>query len=79
MPYLVNINTLSSLAVLPRLINDVGNSSDMSASAALFESCGKGSMVTYLLFHALSFATPNFLAETRNIGCPNFLLSFLLR
>ena len=75
-PSLVNIDTLPLSAAL---INDVGNFSNVSDSSALLESYGKGSLVTYLLFHAPPFATPTSLAEMRNIGSPNLFLSFLLR
>ena len=78
-PSLLNMETLPPSAVLPTLINDVGNSSNVSASAALLESCGKGSFVTYLPLHAPPLATPTFLADTHNIGRPNCFLSFLLR
>ena len=77
-PSLVNIEILTLLDFLPTLINDVGNSLNVSASAALMESRGKGSLVTYLLLHAPPLATPPFLAEMHNVVRPNFFLSFLL-
>ena len=78
-PYLVKMDTLPSSSVFPTLIKDVGNSSDVSVSAALLESWGKGRLVTYVPLHTPQLVTPNFLAETRNIGRPNFFLYFLLR
>ena len=78
-PSLVNMDTLPSLSVLPTLINYVGNYLNVSDSAALLETWGKGSLVTYLSLHTPPLATPTFLAETRNIGRPKFFLSFLLR
>ena len=68
-PSLVKMDTLASSAFLPTLIRYVGNSSNMYTSAALLESCGNGSVVTYLPLQALPLANPTFLADTRNF-CP---------
>ena len=73
------MDTLPSSAVLTTLIIDVGNSLNVSASAALLESWCNGSVVMYLPFQDMTLATPTFLADTRNIGRPNVFLSFLLR
>ena len=77
--YLGKMDTLPPSDVLPTVIRDVGNYSDVSASAALLESCGNGSVVTYLPSQALPLATPTLLADKRNIGMPNYLLFFFLR
>ena len=50
-PYFVKMNTLPSSHFLPALISEVGNSSNVSASAALLKSCGNGSGVKYLPLH----------------------------
>ena len=76
---LVKMEKLPSSDALPTLINDVGNYSNVSVSAALLKNLGKGILVTYLPLHAPPSATPTFLAETRNIGRPNDFLSFLLQ
>ena len=78
-PSLVKMDTLSSSAVLPTLISNVGNYSNVSASAALLESCGNGSEVMYLPLQATPLATPTFLSDIINIGRPNYFLSFSLR
>ena len=70
------MDTLPSLAVLPTLNNDFGNSSNVSASDALLDTWGKGSLVTYLPLHVPPLATPTFLVDKRNIGRPNFFLSY---
>ena len=60
-PSLVKMDVLPSSNIFPTLIRDVGKSSNVSASAAFFDSCGKGNLVTYLLLlpppfpHLLSF------------------------
>ena len=77
-PSLVKMETLPLSAVLTTLIINVGNSSNVSDSAALLESCGNGSVVTYLPVQAPPLATPTFLADTCNIGRPKFFLSFYL-
>ena len=61
-PSLVKLDKLPLSSVLPTLINDAGNSSNVSASAALLESCGNGSVVTYLPLQAPPLATPTFLS-----------------
>ena len=78
-PYLVNMDTLPSSAVLTTLIKDVGNSSNVSDSAAMLESCGKGSLATYLPLHGPPLAMHTFLTDTRYIGRPNFFLPSSLR
>ena len=75
-PSLVKMDKLPSSAVFSTLISDVGNYSNVSASAAFLESCGNGSEVTYLALQAPSLATPTFLYDIINIGRPNFVLSF---
>ena len=72
----VNMDTLPSSAVMSTLIKYVGNYSNMSASAALLDSCRNVSLVTYLPLHAPPLATPTFLADTYNISRPNSFLSF---
>ena len=71
-PSLVKIETLPSSADFPTLISDVGNSSNVSASADMLESCGNVSVVTYLPLQAPPLSTPNFLANILNIGRTNF-------
>ena len=78
-PSLEKMDMLPSSAVFPKLIRDVVNSSNVYVSATLLESCGNGSLVTYLPLHVQPLATPTFLDDTRNIGRPNCFLSFLLR
>ena len=78
-PSLVKMDTLPSLAVLPTLISDVGNYSNVSASTALLKSCGNGSVVTYLPLLAPPLATPTLLSDILNIGRPNIILSLFLR
>ena len=73
------MDTLPSSAVFPTLISDVGNYSNVSASAALLESCGNGIVVMYLPLQATPLATPTFLSDIINIGRPNFVLYFSLR
>ena len=73
---LVKMDTFPLSAVFMTLIRDVGNYSNVSASAALLESFGNGSLVTYLPLHAPPLATPNLLADTHNIGRSNCFLSF---
>ena len=73
----VKMDTLPSSAVLSTLISDVGNSSNVSDSAALLESYRNGSLVTYLMLHAPPLVTPTFLADTRNIGKHNFFYPLL--
>ena len=77
-PSLVNMETLPSSDVLPTLMSDVSNSLNVSASATLLESCGNGSVVTYLPLQAPPLATPTFLSDILNIGRPNFFLYFSL-
>ena len=76
---LVKMDTLPSSAVLSTRISDVGDYLNVSASAALLESCRNGSVATYLPLQAPPLATPNSLSDTRNIGRPNCFLSFSLR
>ena len=71
------MDTLPLSDIFPTLISDVGDSSNVSAFAVLLESCGNGSVVTYLLLQVPSLATPNFLADTHNICRHNVFLSFL--
>ena len=73
------MDILPSSAVLHTLISEVGNSSNVSASDDLLESCGNGSEVTYLTLQAPSLDTHTFLFDILNIGRPNLVLSFLLR
>ena len=76
MPYLVKMDTLPLSYVLPTLISNVGDYLNLSVSAALLEIFRNGSVVTYLKFQAPPLATPTFLADTRNIGRPNFFCPF---
>ena len=78
-PYFVKMYTLPSSAVFTTLVSEVGNSSNVSASATLLEICGNGSEVTYLPFQAPPLDTPTFLSDILNIGRPNLVLSFSLR
>ena len=75
-PSLVKIEMLPSSAIFPTLISNVGDSSNVSAYASLLESCRNGSVVRYLSFQASPLATPTFLADSRNIGRPNFSFLF---
>ena len=75
----MKIDTLPSSAFLPTLIRDVGNYLNVSASAALLESCWNGSVVTYLPLKAPPLTTTTFLSDVLNIGRTNFVLSCLLR
>ena len=77
-PSLVKMDTFPSSAVFPTIISDVGNVSNVSASAALLESLRNGSVVTYLPFQALPFSTPTFLSDIINISWPNFFCPFCL-
>ena len=76
---LVKVDMLPLSDLLPTLISDVGNFFNVSASAALLESCRNDSAVTYLIFKALLLSPPTFLSDILNIGRPNFFLSFSLR
>ena len=78
-PSLVKMDTLPSSAILPTLISDVGNSSNVTASAALLESYGNGSVVRYLSLQAPPLTSYTFLSDILSIGRPNFVLSFSLR
>ena len=73
------MDTLPLSDVLPTLSSEVGNYLNVSASAALLESCGNGSEVTYLPLQAPPLATPTFLSTILNIGRPNLVLSCSLR
>ena len=77
-PYFVKMDMLPLLAVLTTLISEVGNSSNVSTSAALLESCSNDSEFTYLPLQAPPLATPNLLSDILNIGRPNLVLSFSL-
>ena len=67
-PSLVKMETLPSLAFFPTLIIEVGDSSNVSASADFLESCSNGSVVTQLPLQAPPLATPAFLYNILNIG-----------
>ena len=71
-PSFVKMGTLPSSDVLPTLIRYVGNYSNVSASAALMERCGNGTLVNYLPLHSRPLAKPTLLTDTCNIGRPNF-------
>ena len=75
-PSLVNIDTVSLLAVFPTLIRDVGKSLNLSACLDFDDSNGKGKLVTCfpLLFSPL--ATMTRLVDGRNIGWRAASLSF---
>ena len=70
------MDTLPSSTFLPTLISDVGNYFNVSDSTALLESCGNGSVVTYLPLQAPPLTTPTFLSDTRNISRPKFFCPF---
>ena len=78
-PSLVNIYTLPFSDVFPTLISEVGDYSNLSASANLMDSCGNCSDVTYLPLQAPPLATPTFLSDLLDIGWPNLARSCLLR
>ena len=62
-------------AVLPTLMSDVGNSSNVSYSAAFLENCEQGSLVTYFPVLVSPFATPTSFFNDLKIGNPNPILS----
>ncbi len=77
-PVLVKIEMVPSLDVFPTLINDVGKLVNKSAVVARFDSCGKGSCVTFFALHVSPFATLKFLFDERKMGMhASFLLSLL--
>ena len=77
-PVLVKIDMVPLSDVFPTLINDVGKLVNMSAVVARFDSCGKGSHVTFFALHVSPFATPTFLFDERKMGMhDSFLSSFL--
>ena len=67
-PGLVNMEMVPSLEVFPTLISDVGKLPNVSAVVARFDSCGKGSCVTFFALHVSPFATPTFLFDERKMG-----------
>ena len=75
---LVNTDTLPSSAVLPTLISDILNSSNVSAYAAFFDSCGNGSLVKNFPLLAPPFAMPTRIFYCRSIGIPSLSRSSLL-
>ena len=76
-PSFLKMDTSPLSAVFPTPIRYFGDYLNVSASAALLESCVHGSLVTYLLLHAPPLVTPTFLADTRNIGKHNFFYPLL--
>ena len=52
-------------------MSKVGNSSNVCASAALLDSCGNVSEVTYLPLQAPPLDTPTLLSDILNIGRPS--------
>ena len=73
--YLVKMETLPLLAVLPTRMSDVLNYSNVSSSAAFLDNCGKGRIVTYSPFHLPPFATPTCFFNACRIGNSNPILS----
>ena len=59
----MKIDTFPSLEVFPTLIKDARNSSNMSASADIADSWGKGSRVTYFPFLVPPLATATRLCD----------------
>ena len=77
-PILVKMEMVPLLEVLPTLINDVGKLANVSACAARFDNCGKGSQVTCLALHSLPFASLPFLLDEHKMGIHASFLSSLL-
>ncbi len=65
---LVNMEKVPSSEVFPTLISDVGKLANVSAVVSRFDSCGKGSRVTFFALHVSPFATPTFLFDERKMG-----------
>ena len=77
-PVFVNIEMVPSSEVFPTLISDVGKLVNVSAVVARFDSCGKGSCLTFFALHVSPFSTPTFLFYERKMGMhASFLLSLL--
>ena len=74
-PVLVNMEMVPSSEVFPTLISDVGKLVNVSAVVARFDSCGKGSRVTFFALHVSPFATPTFLYDERKMGIHASFLS----
>ena len=74
-PVLVKIEMVPSSDVFPTLINDVGKLVNVSAVVARFDSCGKGSRVTFFALHVSPFATLTFLFDERKMGMHASFLS----
>ena len=78
MSSLMKIKMLSSSNAFVVLINDVGNSWDVSASVVCLDSCGNGSCVTNLPLLVLPFAASSRFINRLRMGCPDLFLSALL-
>ena len=77
-PVLVKMEMVLSLEVFPTLVNNVGRLVNVSAFVARFDSCGKGSCVTFFALHVSPFAPPTFFFDERKMGMhASFLSSFL--
>ena len=74
----VNMEILLLLAVLPTLMSDVGNSTNVSGSTAFLDFYGKGRLVTCFPLLVPLFATPTCFFGACRIGNPNLILSDLL-
>jgi hypothetical protein len=66
----VKTETVSSSAVLPMLIKEVGKSWNVSTWIARAESCQNGSWVTYLALLVPPLATPTFRVDGRRMERP---------
>ena len=71
----MQMDTFPSSEVFPTLINDDRNSSNVSASAVVVDSCGKGRRVTYLPLLVPTLATATSLCDGRKIGNSNMIRS----
>ena len=72
------MDEFKSSEVFPTLINDGGNSSKVSTSAVIVDSCGKGRHVTYLPLLVLPLATDTRLWDDVKIGNFSLILSAAL-
>jgi hypothetical protein len=77
-PSFVKTETVSSLAILPMLIKEVGKSWNVSACIARAESSRNGNWVTYLALLVPPLATPTFCVDGCRMGRPALCQSFLL-
>ena len=77
-PSLVKIDIVPSLAVLPTLIREVGNSLHVSACCAFVDKAGKGRLIVCWPLLFSPFATMTRLVDGRKMGRCAASLSFLL-